>query len=689
MKSQLNRLLVAWVALCALGLSLESALSASSTQPLDDKGDLSVIQKRGVVRFIIRQPDSYLPRDGAPLEAERQLAQAFGDRLNLRVEFVVAPSRADLIPWLLEGKGDVVAASLQVTTEREKLVEFSRPIKVVKQQVVVGKDDASVDKLEDLAGKTVHVRPSSSFHSTLAGLQQTGKLTHLTLVPAPESMETEELIHEVATGKIPITVADSDLVSSVLTYHDRIRVACDLTDEVPLAWAMRKKNNKLHEKVNNFIIESALTAFKNRRYTGDLDEMLKRKAIRIITRNAATTYFLHKGEQLGFEYELAGYFAKQLGLRVEIVVPPTRADLFRYLNEGLGDVVAAGITVTPDREQEVAFGKPYNFVSELLVARTGQCPKKPEDLAGRSVHVRPSSSYAKTLETLKKNGINITVVPEDEELETETILGRLAEKQIPLTVADSNIVDIELTYNGDIEACFPLGEPQRIAWAIRKNSPKLQAAVDAFVKKEYRGLFYNIVKKRYFQATKKAARSADLRLKQGELSPYDAVVKTYSAMYDLDWRLMTSQMYQESHFDPTARSWVGALGLFQVMPQTAKEIGVGDVTGVDAGIHAGIKYMARLISEWDSGLRIKDRIRFSQASYNAGKGHVLDARRIAAELKLDPDKWFGNVEKAMLLLSEPKYARKARHGYCRGAEPVQYVSMIQTRYDAYSKIAKP
>lgn len=677
-----------WLACGLVSLALPWMVAAvQETRTLEATGDLPVIQKRGVIRFIIRQPESYLPRDGAPLEAERQLAEQVADRFNLKAEFVVAPSRADLIPWLLEGRGDIVAASLQITPERAAQVEFSRPIKVVRQQVIVPVTDTEVKAPEDLKGRPVHVRKSSSFHATLKALEQ--KLGALEIVAAPEEQETEDLIYWVGSGKIPLTVADSDLVENVLTYNQKVKVACDLTDDVPLAWAMRKDNPRLHEKVNNFIIETALTAFKSRKYVGDLDELKKRKVIRVITRNASTTYFLHKGEQLGFEYELAQHFVKSLGLRLEIVVPPTRSDLFRYLNEGLGDVIAASVTITPEREKEVAFSRPYNFVSEVVVARKNECPKDIQDLAGRTVHVRPSSSYAETLARLRESGVDLKVVPEDEELETETIIGRLANKEILLTVSDSNILDVELTYRDDVMACFPLGEPQKIAWAFRRDSPQLQAALDAFIKKEYRGEFYNIMLKRYFKDSKNVRNKLAARLKQGELSPYDALVKKYSSRYDLDWRLMTSQMYQESHFDPTVKSWVGAVGLFQVMPQTGRELGVGDPGEVEPGIHAGTKYMSQLIAQWDPGLKIKDRIRFALASYNAGKGHVIDARRLAAEKGLDQDKWFGNVEKAMLLLSQPKYARVARHGYCRGEEPVQYVSKIQTRYEAYAKIAKP
>jgi membrane-bound lytic murein transglycosylase F len=677
--------------LVLLGVGVSALLAGGGAKPPAEPkptGDWPDIQARKVIRFLIREPDSYLPRDGAPLEVDRLLAQQLGEKLGLGVEFVVPPRRADLIPWLLEGKGDVVAASLQVTPERAELVAFSKALKVVRQQLVVPAADQATKVVGDLKGKKVHVRRSSSFYMTLVELQ--AKVGPFEVVEAPEELETQDLVDMVGAGRVPMTVADSDLLDNIVNYNDQVRAAVDLTDDVPLAWAMRKDNPVLQDKVNAFVIETSLTSFKSRKYVGDLDQLRGQKAIRVITRNASTTYFLHKGQQLGFEYELAAYFAKTLGLRMEIVVPPTRGDLLRYLNEGLGDMVAAAVTVTPEREKEVDFTRPYNFVSEILVAKTREgCPKDLADLKGRTVHVRPSSSYAQTLARLQGTGVEVKVVPEDEELETETIIGRVASGEVPLTVADGNILDVELTYRDDVVACFPLGDPGSIAWAIRPNSPQLKAAADAFLKKEYRGVFYNIMVKRYFKDTKNVRQKLAARLKQGELSPFDPLVKRYASRYGLDWRLMVSQMFQESGFDPAARSWVGALGLFQVMPRTAQELGVGDPTEVEAGIHAGVKYMGQLMGQFEPGLKTKDRIRMAQAAYNAGKGHVLDARRLAAAQGWDPDKWFGSVEKAMLLLAQPKHARAARHGYCRGEEPVKYVSQIQTRYEAYAKIAKP
>jgi membrane-bound lytic murein transglycosylase F len=185
----------------------------------------------------------------------------------------------------------------------------------------------------------------------------------------------------------------------------------------------------------------------------------------------------------------------------------------------------------------------------------------------------------------------------------------------------------------------------------------------------------------------RAAASEERSDKTGQLSPYDPVVKKYATIYEFDWRLVTAQMFQESHFDPRARSWAGALGLMQVMPQTARELDAGDVRQPEQGIYAGVKLLARYAAMYrEPEISELDRLQFALAAYNCGPGHVADGRRLAADLKLDPTRWSGHVEKAMPLLAKPRFARTARHGYCRCGEPVKYVGAIQSRYESYSTL---
>jgi membrane-bound lytic murein transglycosylase F len=158
-------------------------------------------------------------------------------------------------------------------------------------------------------------------------------------------------------------------------------------------------------------------------------------------------------------------------------------------------------------------------------------------------------------------------------------------------------------------------------------------------------------------------------------------------MYEFDWQLVTSQMFQESRFDPSVRSWAGALGLMPVMPWTARELAPAPSGSPSRGIHASVKLLARYAAMCrEPEIGEQDRLRFTLAAYDCGPGHVAGGRGIAADLELDPNRWFGHVEKAMPLLAKPRFARTAQYGYCRCGEPVKYVSEIQRRCESYSNL---
>ncbi|HEY3446261.1 MAG TPA: transporter substrate-binding domain-containing protein [Myxococcales bacterium] len=653
------------------------------------KGDLKEMQAKKAIRFLVRGSPDMMPRAGDPRFAEQALAQAFADKLNLTPVLVPVSSLDEMVTDLNEGRGDVVAASLTVTPAREKKLAFTRAIRFVNQVVVVKADDASLKAVEDLAGKAVTVRPTSSYADLLAEISK--KVKGIDVRAAAEDEDTVALIQKVGRGEILATVADEDILKGVLGFEPNVKAAFVLAEKTPIAWGVRRSSTELKSALDSFLIEKAMSEHKDHVYKSDLDDIKKRGVLRVLTRNSNTCYFLYRGEDLGFEYELAREFAKEQGLRLEVALPESREQLFTWLAEGRGDLSAAGLTATAERAKAFAFGEPYNEVSEVLVVSAkDKATKGLADLKGKKISVRRSSSYYQSLLPLQeKYGFEIDLV--SEEMETEQILKEVGEGRLTATIADSNILEVELTYDDDVRGAGPLGDTVKIAWALRQDQPQLKAAVDAFFKKHRGDLFFNMTRNKYFKNPKYMRASGDEQRsdKEGRLSPFDALVKKYSRQYEFDWRLITAQMYQESHFDPTVKSWVGAQGLLQVMPATAKELKIENVTEPEAGVHAGVKLLSRYARLFMSPeVKEKDRMRFALAAYNCGPGHVHDARRLAADLKLNPNKWFGNVEKAMLLLSVPQHAKKARSGYCRCEEPVKYVSSIQSRYDNYSRLAK-
>jgi peptidoglycan lytic transglycosylase F len=648
-------------------------------------GDLPEIKQKGIIRFLVHGEVDHLSRGGDPRVIEQELARDFAKKLGLKPLFVPVAEPDDLISELNKGFGDVIVAAFAITPERNKQIAFSRPIRFVDQVIVVRASDTSIQGIDDLSGQEVTVRPSSSYAEALRGLKEKG----IRIKSAPENLDTFDLLQKVGRGEENITVSDSDIFAAAFSFEPNIRSPFKLIEKQPIAWGVRKNSNNLKAAMDAFLVEHALTEYKSGAYFADLGKIKQRKVLRVLTRNSSNTFFIYKGEQLGFEYELAQEFAKSLDVRLEIIVPPTREALFQYLEEGKGDLIAAGLTRTPEREQKFVFSTPYQFVNELLIVPAKDTTTKGlSDLKGKKIYVRKSSSYYETLSSLKDVlGFEIEILPED--LETEDILSQVGAGKITATLADSNIVEMELTYNDNIRSVGPIGDLKEIGWVIRKDQPELKAAVDVFLKKLYKGVFYNITVKKYFKNPKQM-RIATGRFptdKKNQLSPYDAFTKKHARAYEFDWRLVTSQMYQESRFDPNTTSWVGAKGLMQLMPRTAQELKINDVVDPNNGILAGVMLMARYMSLFnDPGVKGKDRIRFALASYNCGPGHVQDARLLAKDMGLNPNKWFGEVEKVMLLLGKPEIAKKARYGYCRCDEPVKYVSKIQSRYDTYTTL---
>jgi membrane-bound lytic murein transglycosylase F len=667
-----------------------AASGAKERELIVDTGDLDAIIARKALRVLtFGGGELMLPRAGTSTATDRELAAAFAHNLKVDIVPIAVASYGELIPMLLAGKGDIVAARMADTDERSKLVAFSRPTAVVAELLVARKGDASAPTtLTALANKSITVRKSSSYRETLDQLAASvGQ--GLVVADAPEERDTEGLVHDVAAGKIPYTVCDSDLFAHIQAFTPDVEAILPLKEGRQIAFALRKTNPKLKAAADAFLVQSALTTHAKKLNTGDLDQIKKRGSLRMLTRNNAVSYFLHQGKQRGFDYELMKMFARDQGLRLDVIVPSDASEMLPWLLEGRGDIAAAQLTITEERKKTIAFSEPYLLAQEVLVQHARDPPiTKLEELSGKTIHVRKSSSYHSTLAPLATR-YHFTVVDAPEDQETEQLIGMVGRKEIPLTVADQNIAAVELTYRNDVQTTLVVQADRQIGYGVRPGNQALRAALDAFVKKKHRGLEYNVLKKQYFENKKniEVARQHDARA-TGALSPYDDLIKDRSRQYGLDWRLMAAQAYQESRFDPDARSWVGALGLFQVMPATGSEMGFLNLTDPDEGTHAGVKYMAKLIDQFERDLPFKQRVRFALASYNAGKGHVQDARRLAQERGLNPDKWFGNVEKTMLLLAEPKYSRKARHGYCRGEEPVKYVSEIQSRYDNYLAVVK-
>lgn len=432
-------------------------------------------------------------------------------------------------------------------------------------------------------------------------------------------------------------------------------------------------------------------------WVGDLGEMVERGVIRVLTVYSKTFYFVDRGTQRGVSYEMFREFESELNaklalnqplpgkwLRVQVVfIPVARDELLPALIAGKGDIAAANLSVTEERMKRVDFSTPvYTDVSEVVVSGVASPQLASiDDLAGMEVMVHKSSSFHEHLVSLNRrfaseNKPPVIIREAPESLEPEDLIELVNAGLLPFTVVDKPLADFwkQVYPKVTVRADIAVHTGSNIAWAIRKDSPQLKAALDEFVAGHRKGtLLGNVIVKRYLADTKYLNDAAS----ESERSKFSAVAKyfqKYGEQYDVDWLLMAAQGYQESQLNQSVKSRVGAIGIMQVMPATGKDLGVGDISQVEPNIHAGVKYMRWMIDQYygDEPMTRLDKALFALASYNAGAGRIASFRREAARRGLDPNVWFHNVEYIS--------AEKA------GSETVTYVANIYKYYIAYSLI---
>lgn len=647
---------------------------------------MAQIAERGTLRVAVRpQEISHLPRSAAhPVAIDREVAEDVADAFGVKLTYVVVDDYSKLLPTVRAGRADMVAAGLTITKRRKERVAFSEPYNHVDELLVVPEDGGRFSEPAALDGVTVCVRRSSAYYDTLRWLQRT-EAPELEIRTVSEDLDTERVIELVDEGKCPATVADHPFWESVQRAYPGLSAPLAVTRDRPIALALHPEAGELKQRIDERLFERKLTKPREKRYKADWAEIKERGRLRMITRNNAMTYFLHRGEQVGFEYELLKRFADKHDLRLDVVVPPSHGDLIPWLNEGRGDVVAAAMTITPRRRERVAFTRPYRYTEEVVVVREGnRRVTAPEDLVGRTVRVRRSSAYYSSLKALREEVGRFTIEPVPEHYETSRVLDKVARGEWDITVSDSPLLQIKRSYGRELTAAFTLTETS-LGWAVRPSSDTLRSRLDAFIRSEYRGLHYNLLKRRYFEDQRflNEAHGAPRPDQQGEISAYDDLARKYGERYDIDWRLLVAQMFHESRFDPDTVSWAGAVGLMQLMPRTAKEMGIADPADPAQSVKAGAKYMRLMLDRFDDEVDLRDRMAFALAAYNAGYGHVSDARLVARRMGKDPDRWGGNVERAYPRLQDPKVYRETRYGFCQGSRVAAYVNGILDLYETY------
>jgi len=432
---------------------------------------------------------------------------------------------------------------------------------------------------------------------------------------------------------------------------------------------------------------------QSKRMFGDFDEMVQHRRIRALVTYSKTFYFLDRGRQYGLSYEALKAFEKFVNKKLKtktlkihvVLIPVSRDELIPSLINGLGDIAVANLTITTQRQKQMDFSKPFlTGIKELLVTGPSAPPiKNIDDLAGKKIYVRRTSSYYESLIQLNKSfkkarKSRMKFVLVDETFEDEDLLEMVNGELVPMIVLDSHKAQFwkQIFNNITVHQDIAVRAGGEIAWALRKKSPKLKAVVNEFVKGHKEGTMPgNILFKRYLKNTKYVKNA----LSEKELKKYQTMVqlfKKYAGEYGFNYMIIGALAYQESGLDHSKRSPSGAVGVMQILPTTAKDpnINIPDIEKLGNNIHAGTKYLRFIIDRYykDEPMDEVNKMLFAFASYNAGPAKINELRKKTSAMGLDPNVWFNNVE-----ISAAKSI---------GRETVQYVSNIYKYYIAYQMV---
>lgn len=427
----------------------------------------------------------------------------------------------------------------------------------------------------------------------------------------------------------------------------------------------------------------------------DLPQIKDSGELVVLTLYSSISYFSYRGQEIGFQYELSEQFAKSLGLRLRVEAAYNVRDLIDKLMSGEGDLIAYHVPITKERKDSLLFCGEEVITHQVLVQRSGrEMLKDVTELIDKDIYVRPGKYYDRLVNLNNELGGGIRIHRiESDSITSEDLIAQVAQGKISYTVSDNDVAQLNKTYFSNLNISLPVSYDQRASWVVRADCPLLAEAANSWHEQNQTSPEYTASMKRYFEVSKAMPYTAILSLKDGKISHYDSLFRKYAKEIDWDWRLLAALAYTESNFDTTVVSWAGAQGLMQLMPPTAKAMGMppGKENNAEESIKAAVKY----IEATEKNLRMvpdkNERINFVLGAYNAGIGHIYDAMALAEKYGKDKYVWSNNVENYILLKSNEEYFNDpvCKYGYFRGGETYAFVRIINQRFNHYkAKIAK-
>lgn len=422
-----------------------------------------------------------------------------------------------------------------------------------------------------------------------------------------------------------------------------------------------------------------------------LDKIKEKKRLDVVILNSPTVYYIGSERKMGFEYELLASYAKEIGVDLNLSVVNTVDEALALSKAGIGDITAAGLSITQERKKEFVFGPKYFLIQEQMIChkdmyKQKNFPKDMEDLSGLDIVVGKSTSYEQTLNNLNTSYPDMTV-RYDENASTQNLLKMVWEKKIDCTVADSNIFAVNQRYYPELAMAFSISERKHLAWVLREGDDSLKDDLYKWINRceqagkmaELRDFYYSYLNIFDYYDTKVFHKRMKTRLPK-----YEKHFKKAAKKYNIPWVVLAAQSYQESHWNAKAKSHTGVRGMMMLTLPTAKHLGVKNRLDPIESIYGGAKYIAQIEKRFTDKVKGKNRILFALAAYNVGMGHMHDAQTLARRMNKNPYSW-RDIKTVLPLLSQKKYYKQLKYGYARGSEPVRYVSSIHQYADIINK----
>lgn len=422
-----------------------------------------------------------------------------------------------------------------------------------------------------------------------------------------------------------------------------------------------------------------------------LEKIKSKKQLDVVILNSPTVYYMGSYRERGFEYELISDYAKELGVDLNLTVVYTVSEALQKTREGIGDITVASISEIPSRVKEFKFGPQYYTTQEQLICNNGMykkgtIPKNLQDLVGLNIVVGKDTGYEVTMNEISKeiSGFDFNTT---DKYSTEQLLELTHKQKIDCTVTDSNIFLINQRYYPNLVRTLVLSEKKSLAWILRKGDNSVNDSLYKWLNtyehsgkmSELRDFYYSFLDIFDYYDTTVFYKRIKTRLPK-----YEEYFKNAEQKYNIPWLLLAAQSYQESHWNPRAKSHTGVRGMMMLTQATAKQMGVKNRLSAKQSIDGGAKYLSKIEKRFSPEIQGTNRWAFTLAAYNVGMGHIHDAQTLARKLNKNPYSW-NDIKKVLPLLSQKKYYKSLKYGYARGDEPVRYVNSIQHYLDIIHK----